>query len=494
MTTKQYKVTLLSDIVLNSSLATEGNMESLDYISGSNFLGIVASAYGGFGVNAMDVFHNGKVKFGNAYISKGDKRFFPMPSDIMKPKDDKKHPNKYYLSHKVDHSNDGIKELQLKQQRSGYLAQDGTFIKDIGKTFALKSAHNAEQRRSDEGKMFGFESLKKGSEFLFNIEYDAENFITQVEKYLIGIKRLGKSKSAEFGSVNIDCVNDLQKVTSFVSEGFILVYAASNLCFIDENTGQPTLQPSILQLTGQSKGSIDWSKSSIRTSTYSPYNGQRKTTSLQRDCIAKGSVLYIDNSSNTKTEKNDFFVGEYQAEGLGHVIVNPTFLEASEDGKLAFAIKEVIKQVNYNLPKIESELKTPTTDLGQRLLKIEKNKNDDRTNAEEVNEIIQQIKAKDLEGNKLLHPFSKITSSQWGAIRQMAEKPNELSTLFSDISNFISKGVAFERHWDKDGGKARTQFLKVINGKDNIFIVKLTSEIAKHINSFKPKTKSHGGN
>ena len=37
-----FKCTLVSDIVLNSKLATEGNMTTLDFIPGSNFLGIVA--------------------------------------------------------------------------------------------------------------------------------------------------------------------------------------------------------------------------------------------------------------------------------------------------------------------------------------------------------------------------------------------------------------------------------------------------------------------
>lgn len=487
MKSKQYKVTLLSDIVLNASLATEGNIESLDYLSGSNFLGIVAKDYANFKDTAIDVFHNGKVKFGNAYISKDSKRFFPMSSSIMKPKDEKKYPEQFYLGHRVDHSDSTILELQLKQQRAGYLAQDGTFVKDIGKTFALKSAHNAIERRSDKGKMFGFESLKKGSEFIFNINYADEKFISKIEEALVGTKRLGKSKSAEFGLVKIDTISMPSKISSFESNGFILIYAASNLCFIDEETGQPTLKPSVFQLPGQKAGSIDWSKSSIRTYTYSPYNGCRKTTSVQRDCIAKGSVFYINELSLNETDDNEFYVGEYQAEGLGHVIINPIFLDTRDNGQLKLKINELKLNGYVNLEKMDTNEKKPISPLGLRLLSMEKSKQAELAKSKCINNIIKEIKKSDIASGKQSHPFSRITSSQWGAIRQMAENPNPNSRLYSDIENFISKGVASEKYWDKDAGKAREQFLDIIKEKDSIFIVKLTSEIAKHVNSFKSK-------
>lgn len=489
MIIKQYKVTLLSDIVLNASLATEGNMESLDYISGSNFLGIVASHYDSFGDDGYDVFHNGKVIFGNAYVSKEDKQSFPIPIDIMRPKDEKRYPDTYYLNHSVDHTNDFIKGLQLKQQRVGYLDANGKYIKEIPKTFAIKSAHNAKERRSDEGKMFGFESLKKGSEFIFDVRFSDERLISKVEENLVGTKRLGKSKSAEFGSVKIESVTIPTIMSSFKTDTFILIYAASNLCFIDEDSGQPTLKPSVMQLTGQDIGKVDWSKSSIRTYTYSPYNGYRKTTSVQRDCIAKSSVFCITGLSHSENQTNEFYVGEHQSEGLGHIIINPKILEAGENGKLSLEILQESERDNLNPNTMLSEAKKPTSSLGKRLLSIEMSKNTELSKSESINIFIREIKGTDQKANKLSHSFSKITSSQWGAIRQMAEKPNQTSNIYTDVQNFISKGVASERHWDKDGGKARTHFLEAIKGKDSVFIVKLTSEIAKHINSFKPKTK-----
>jgi hypothetical protein len=46
---------LLSDIIINQKAATEGPNKTLDFIPGSNFLGIVAADYDGFGDKAMEV-------------------------------------------------------------------------------------------------------------------------------------------------------------------------------------------------------------------------------------------------------------------------------------------------------------------------------------------------------------------------------------------------------------------------------------------------------
>ena len=48
MTQKYYKLTFLSDIVLQGSSNTEGKVETLDYITGSSILGIVAKNYDKF--------------------------------------------------------------------------------------------------------------------------------------------------------------------------------------------------------------------------------------------------------------------------------------------------------------------------------------------------------------------------------------------------------------------------------------------------------------
>ena len=71
MKRKVYRCTLLSDIIINQKAATEGNQNTLDFIPGSNFLGIAASAiYPDPDLTdseKMEIFHSGHVRFGDAH-------------------------------------------------------------------------------------------------------------------------------------------------------------------------------------------------------------------------------------------------------------------------------------------------------------------------------------------------------------------------------------------------------------------------------------------
>ena len=69
MKTLQFKCTLLSDIILNQNSASEGATKTLDFIPGSNFLGIAASQLYGttndehHSAEMLELFHSGMVRF-----------------------------------------------------------------------------------------------------------------------------------------------------------------------------------------------------------------------------------------------------------------------------------------------------------------------------------------------------------------------------------------------------------------------------------------------
>ena len=91
MNEKYFACTLLSDVVLNASLATEGNLKTLDYIPGSNFLGIVAKAI--YQNGKIDdkikyrLFHSDNVSFGDGIISDdGLSIFYAKPFMYFKDK------------------------------------------------------------------------------------------------------------------------------------------------------------------------------------------------------------------------------------------------------------------------------------------------------------------------------------------------------------------------------------------------------------------------
>ncbi len=479
-----YKCTLLSDVVLNSSLATEGNMKTLDYIPGSNFLGIVAGKlYSSLNQDeAYGIFHSGDVSFGDATISQNNAISYPMPFSLFMDKLNKEMGNPVYLHHSIDMENppqEAGRKLQLKQERGGFVFSDGKVIKTIDKNFALKSAQDREKRTSAEGKMFGFESLEKEQTFIFSILYKEESSIEKVESGLIGIKRLGKSKTAEYGQVEISrTTEDPKPIQSFQSKGYILVYAQSNLNFTNE-FGQATFQPTVEQL-GFSAGEIDWSKSQIRTFSYSPWNFKRNTSNTQRNCISKGSVFYVKDGKVDNTTNQ---VGLHIAEGLGRLIYNPEFLnESNELPKAKFKFK------NPELEKSNQAVqKEQTTLLIKFLMNQKKLKDFELEISKGIHELIY---SKTPEINKLI----KISSSQWGGIRAYATKTQDVNTLFKQLfdkdNGYLTHGVADEKYWGKNRAVNLNNFKHIFENNSKYgttFIAKFAAEMAKENKRFEKK-------
>lgn len=497
MVEKFFKCTLLTDVVLNSKLATEGNMETLDYIPGSNFLGIVAAqlypkdeelkSSSDKAKEAYNIFHSGKVSFGDATISEKGELSYPVPFDYMMVKGEDKlgeEGQQIYLQHtlaglkkdklpkdkKLSEGNDDKYRAQLKQKRTGFITPAGKVIPGVAKNFALKSAQDATTRRSAEGKMFGFESLQKEQEFIFSVRFEDNKYLEKVTQALTGRKRIGKSKTAQYGQVNIEpLTSHPQQVDSF-DVGYTLVYAQSNLCFFDVY-GQPTLQPTAKDL-GIENGEINWKKSSVRTYEYSPWNGKRNTTDSLRTCIAAGSVFYIEGKHKAECKS----VGAFQAEGLGRVVVNPSFLEGDQtNAKCKFSLN--LKE-DYDNKSIESKIIEPKSDLGNFLFQRYRQKQDAIKLSKAIQEQFEQVKS---------GVFFKVSSSQWGAIRAYATKAKNIRNLKNDLMDgpdaYLKHGVAYERIWSKRRNLDSLETVFTVaeqSSSPTIFIAKFASEMAKY--------------
>ena len=339
--------------------------------------------------------------------------------------------------------------------------------------------------------MFGFESISKGQVFSFSIQFEDESLVDLVKSSLLGNKRLGKSKSAEFGQVAISELDENQEKSVFKTENYTLVYAQSNLCFVDEN-GSPTFQPKINDL-GLESGEIIWEKSQIRTYSYSPWNFKRNASNTERHCIAKGSVFYV--KTTIKTEKSTAIVGAYQNEGLGRIIYNPTFLDCKENGEIVNAIKK------YEEIKPLVNKKEPTSKLALFLMNKFNAKQEDLKISEEVASCIEELKAKK-------SPLIEISSSQWGGIRAYAAKTKnqtELKNLLfgSDEKvekvgkddkvqvGYLTHGIAEERYWGKKGNLRVFQDIFELGDKfsKSSFIEKFAAEMAKENKRFEGKKK-----
>lgn len=468
--TIKFKCTLLSDIVLSQSSSSEGNQKTLDFIPGNNFLGIVASKiYKDGSSESLEIFHSGKVRFGDAHPSVDGTRGVKVPASMYYPKLGSAS-KECYIHHLTNHNSDDIKAKQLKQCREGFYSFGETTGKpvDIQKNFAIKSAYDSEKRRSKDSQMFGYESLPQGLVMYFEVETDlSDEQNKMITDALCGKRHIGHSRSAEFGLINIE-QEDFQEIksTKFDSKSeYATVYADGRLIFLDKN-GEPTFQPTTKDL-GIDGGSIDWSKSQIRTFQYAPWNGKRHTYEADRYGIEKGSVFVIKLNGASCPEKSQY-IGFYKNEGFGKVIYNPAFLSENpqERGKALYTLeeKETLPPSSLNTPK-------PTSPLIDFLIR----QNQIVANNQNVYQIVQDEVAN-------LSPYFRNGkfASQWGSIRSLAMITSDGHQLITNIDAFLSHGVAQEK-WEEQNRKSRLDRFMAEHENDDLqsIMINLASEMAK---------------
>lgn len=501
----KFECTLLSDIVLNQSSSSMGNQKSLDFIPGACFLGIVAAElYGKKKVNDLDVFHSGKVRFGDAHPAINGIRGLKVPAAMYYPKL-KKPSEELYIHHCIENQ-DVLKDLQLKQCREGFYAFENNSGKpiDTHKGFTIKSAYDSDKRRSEDGLMFGYEYLSKGLTLYFEIESDLDD---ETNKCIVdaltdnakqgkdpsnrnGKRFVGHSRTAEFGRVSIkqldeskeykDAASNATSVSIKVAgkeENFVIIYADARLIFLNDN-GEPTSQPSVNALLGkegkkEEVGDIIWEKSQIRTFQYAPWNAKRQSYDTDRCGIEKGSVFVVKLKDGETYPTESQYVGYFKNEGFGKVIYNPEFLmcESGKNGKAKYRLEDFPKPQKPSPQEI-----TPDTDLLKYLAAKQKTSTARKTTYSIVEEEI-----------RVLTPlFSKGQfASQWGSIRSLAMITPNGEQLKAVIEAFLSHGVAEAKWGERGRKKALDSFMQKLlddqNYRDNMqdIMINLASEMAK---------------
>ena len=490
----KFKCKLLSDVILNQKAATEGPNQTLDFIPGSCFLGIVASElypkeeekndgdYDQKMKKAWEIFHSGKVCFGDAHPSNGNMRGQKIPASVFYPKLNKPTYGLLYIHHAIPNLDDPkLKEMQLKQCRSGFYTFVGNEAKEV-KTetnFAIKSAYDREKRCSKDKQMFGYESLQKGLVLYFEVKCDNNALAEEIEKALVGKKRVGRSKTAQYGLIEITPFN-YDEVESGKQEGnLVTVYADGRLVFLD-GYGLPTCQPTAEQL-GLPEGSrIIWEKTQIRTFQYAPWNNKRKCFDTDRFGIEKGSVFVVEAPSCPDKPK---YVGSYNNEGFGRVIYNPSFLGAEGNGKAKFKIVEDKGEKPQPLTEQEREekvmreiaaLKTSNNPLLRYLGDRKAKDTGNQTVFAKVNKWVEEnaVYFQGKEKGKFI--------SQWDAIRGIAMSTKEDDMIKDNVLAYIGHGVK-SSDWEGNRSKLLEDFMTDDCKTENIrfMLVNLAAEMAK---------------
>lgn len=474
---KYYRCTFQTDTILSSSSATQGESKPLNYIPGTKFLGIVAKILYDDKSNreqTIDLFHNSKVQFGDAHLEFENRRTLQIPLMWQFPKKQGLEGD-LYLDYKLD--NNFRKELtsqdiQLKQARSGFFDLKSQSILNIDYVFSLKSSYDSDLKKSEEGNMFGYYGIKKGTSWIFYIKYNDEKYIEIIEKSLFGEKKIGRSKSAQYGQVKIEYIAEYEEQdysSKIELENDYLIYAESNLCFYDEYN-QNTLKPKASDL-GFDDGKINWNKSQIRSRLYQTWNEYRHNRDADRWIIEKGSVFYIE-GGKINIDKIKKGIGSYLSEGFGKILINPEFL-LSDEIKLNFKLNKIDE-----LPKTHIKKAVDSDDSDKTLINLLKSNRNLRKSKNEINEKVNEF----VKDNKKF--FNKITKSQWGQVRTYAKYSQNYETLklllFDNKVGFMFHGQS-EEVWRKGRAVLKDTILKFKNDSEKIdFTIKLASQMAKN--------------
>lgn len=451
-----FRCKLKSDVVLTQTSATSGPQSSLDFIPGSCFWGIVAhDMYKNHKDHVYDVLYSGCCRFGDAHPASENYRGIRTPASFYyeKDKDIFAGTSKAYVSHKVDNWKEGI---QPKQCRGGFVTvvsdNEEIVIAKINTSsnMAIKTAWSRETRSPEKSQLYTYESLDKGLELLFWIELsgvDKQRNAEIIINALSGIKRVGRSRSAQYGLVEISMVTDKEccmpeSDMSSACDDLYAVYADSRLIFLD-SSGQPHYQPSARDL-GFSEGEILWEKSQIRTFGYSSFNSRRGAYNSDYTGIEKGSVLIV---KSPVPPSGDEWVGSFKSEGFGHVIYNPSFFKVKEDedGKGVVSACRFCKADNHDAEYHSGSITDKEAGLVTWL-----------ESSRKESDVMSGIFGLN---NKMTQFFNaSVAASQWGQIRQIAMVSDTYDALRKSIVTFITEGLRKD-FWRGKAGKDLMNYL-----------------------------------
>ena len=434
MIRESYICEFLSDVVLPASANTQGDIRLNDSIPGSNFLGIVAQAYDEI-EQSFAIFHGGAVYFGDATLSIDGKKSYKVPLSFHKVKLADECFNRLHLTDEEERAFRS-QHKQLKQMRSGYITE-AFRIKTPAYSYAQKSSYDKEARRSKDEGMYGYSALRKGSKWIFEISYEDAKFKEIVERHLLGKKRLGKSKTSQYGQVSIKPYSTATRPQTFTPQsGYTYLYVNSRLSLIDE-TGALTTEITPKNL-GLSDGEIVWEKTFIRTGHYTPFNYQRQTFDATRSFIEKGSVITLKNRNESIPSK----IGAFINEGFGDILINPVFLAS--------------KEILFDKKESEKPSKEAIEGYDKRLIAFLESKEEKERLRFAIAEEVQAVY------KELVGP----SKSQWGEIRSFAAVAKDKDTLITKIKSYMAKKQwegKRERLLDAiDSSKSPLEFTKLL--------------------------------
>jgi hypothetical protein len=461
MQVQPFKVTLREEVVISERAANEGGHSSLDYLQGATFLGAIAARlYDQLSEQeAYEVFHSGKVRFGNALpLSEEEQLTYPMPLCWYKKKRDNYGGKMTLCNYQHNEFN---KRFQPEQLRGNYISLGASEpkhrITEILPRFRMKTAIDPEVGTARDSQLFGYSSLPPDLEFFSRLEADddiAPELFERIVGLLRGELKLGRSRSAEYGAVDIELSEqsehpDERELPKAASQ--ITLWLLADAALQDEN-GQPLLHPTAQSVGLPAHFQLDMEKTFVRSRRYAPFNAFRRRRELERVVLNMGSVLHF-----TSQEKKDVDaatlqpiqergIGLHRQAGLGRVWINPKIL--------ADETPQFEKLRSKKPKKVQVRVKEPDHPVFRYLDKHRAHLSDTSEVEKCAKAWIEQLETLYDSAKKLSYVppgvCSGPTATQWGRVMEIAKNATSVESLKQQL--FVGENAVCKKddpQWTK---------------------------------------------
>lgn len=329
------EIQLLDDVVFSADAATTGGHRALDHVPGAALLGWAAGILHATlsPEEAWDVFHSGRVRFGNGYPLLADGAVaYPAPLSFHAPKGMSGAAREAALRNlPVGSFAPGVQPQQL---RGGFRTEQGQPV-STRSAYRLKTAINPDTGRAAEAQLFGYTALERDQVFMARVDIDTDvdpDLLERVKMAFAGRElRLGRSRAGEYGAARarITDLPDLPAVRSTDEGGeAVTVWALSDLRLTDR-FGQPTFCPDPVMF-GLQGYAFDELGSFLQTRDYAVFNAALGGHETAGFYIQRGSVMRFrrTDAGSARILNSYGWAGLSQERGQGLYIINPLLLEA----------------------------------------------------------------------------------------------------------------------------------------------------------------------
>ncbi|MFY8299507.1 RAMP superfamily CRISPR-associated protein [Pseudoalteromonas sp. SS15] len=325
-----FVLTTKDPIIVSQNNATTSH-ECLDYIPGSALLGAIAARlYKDLSEQqSWEIFHSGAVKFGPSYPIVDNNQALPTPASwhFVKGQNpiEANKLNKTVISNHA-HS-DFLREegQQYKQCRAGYITGLGNSA-SVQKTVHTKTAIDEQSGIAKESSLFSYSAIAEEQLFLGWIESESDEYLDLIKTALSGPITIGRSRNTEFGRVTITPIDLVEPKETNQCSDKLVIWCLSDCQVLNQN-GLASFTPELTQLVPGAQGTLDNTRSFIRTLNISRFNQKRQGLDSEQMLISKGSVLVYNLSTPLTDEQLSNLqhqgLGINQQQGLGWIKVNP---------------------------------------------------------------------------------------------------------------------------------------------------------------------------